>query len=111
MLNVGVDIVEISRFQQSGCIDRVAEFFLTAQELTRARNDLHKFQFLASRFAVKEAVIKAMPEPIQFLDFEIIKVEDKPAVRFLDQKFNKYAVAVSLSHSLESAVGFAVVNY
>ena len=110
MLTVGVDIIEISRFASARFIDRAAEFFLSAGELNLAKADNHKHRFLASRFALKEAVIKAVPEPIEFYEFEIIKQDQKPEVRFLNSKFDKYKVAVSLSHSLDTAIGFAIVE-
>lgn len=111
MFNIGVDIIEISRFAHARYPDRVAEFFLTPEEYSAAQNVADKHQFFASRFAVKEAVIKAMPEPIEFQEFEIIKIATKPKIRFLDNKFNKYQIAVSLSHSFNSAIGFAVVQF
>ena len=111
MFSVGVDIVEISRFKNARYLKRVAEFFLTKKEISFAFKDARKYQHLASRFVVKEAVAKAMPEPIKFKEFEIIKHLEKPAVRFLKSKFNKYLVAVSLSHNYNSAIGFALVKY
>ena len=111
MLNVGVDIIETARFKPVRHLARLGEFFLTPKELAQAGKapDIH--QFYASRFALKEAVIKAVPEPLKYLDFEIIKSGRAPKVRFLIKRLNKYKVAVSLSHTEISCIGFAAASF
>ncbi len=110
MFSVGVDIIEISRFKNANYLNRVAEFFLTPEELREALNSSDKYQHLASRFAAKEAVIKAIPEPSNYMDFEIVKQDKKPVVKFLRPELTKYKVALSLSHSEGSAIAFAAAQ-
>lgn len=112
MISVGVDIVEVDRFQKATEPHRVASFFLTPNELELVSQSADKYQYLASRFAVKEAVIKAIPEQdVGYLDFEILKDGLKPMVKFTTSRFDTYQVAISLSHTEIYAVGFATVTY
>lgn len=103
-------MIEIERFRRARYIDRAAEFFLTPTEIAMVPADEKKHQYLASRFALKEAVFKALPEEVSYYDFEIIKTAGKPCIRFLNFHFQKYRVAVSISHTFTHAIGFAVVE-
>jgi holo-[acyl-carrier-protein] synthase len=106
---VGVDIVEISRIKKIRFLDRFAEYFLTGSELALFRTSPDPLRFVASRFAAKEAVIKACPEKISPHEFEIEKNGVRPVVRFLSEKGSRYAALVSLAHSTEYAAGYAAV--
>lgn len=111
MLNVGVDIIETARFKAMRNLLRVGGFFLTDEEQRQAGKAADIYQYYASRFALKEAVIKAIPEPVRHLDFQITKTGAAPVVSFLNKRFNKYQIAVSLSHTESAAIGFAVANF
>ena len=62
IFGTGIDIVEISRIQKS--IDRYEENFVAKilhdKELAEYENSNNKAAFLAKRFAVKEAFVKAL---------------------------------------------------
>lgn len=112
MTQVGIDIIEIRRFAQARFIERACDFFLAEKEQLELQTKPDKLQYIASRFAVKEAIIKAIPETIGFLDFEVIKPNTKyPVVHFFQKKFQKYIVVISLSHSTDYVAGFALVTY
>lgn len=112
MLAVGINIIETSRFKATRSLERVMEFFLRPEEIAAARLSPDIYQYLASRFALKEAVFKALPETISYHDFIIAKPEGlKPQIVFMEKRFNKYQIAVSLAHTENSAIGFAVVNF
>ncbi len=111
MFNIGVDVIEISRFRSIENLERAAEFFLLEEELEMARQAPDIYQHLASRFALKEAVIKAMPEAIFYHDFQIVKQGTAPKVKLLKEHLKEYQVAVSLAHTETSAIGFAMVNF
>lgn len=111
MAGVGIDIVELSRIRGIRFLRRFAEYFLTPGELRGMRTRRDRIAFIASRFAAKEAVIKAFPGFLSPRDFEIIKEGKKPAVRFVSPAFTgQYQAAVSISHSTEYAAGYAVVR-
>jgi holo-[acyl-carrier protein] synthase len=115
--HIGVDIIEISRFEEA--CRRRGEGFLrrifTPAELEINRD---RYNSLAARFAAKEAVLKAMDackSGLSWQDIEILTAPDgKPLVNLLG-KAKKIAgeksvkdLAVTLSHSRDYAVAFAV---
>lgn len=102
-----MDILELKRVVQIADLQRFCEFFLSDHELQQLAVYPDAQQFAASRFALKEAVIKAVPQPLSFRDFEIIKEGDRPVVHFLIS-LEGYDLRVSLSHSSDYVAGFAV---
>ncbi len=92
IVGIGVDIAEISRFEK--IIERYAERFseriLCETERQQFEHRNHSASFLASRFAAKEAISKALgtgiAEGIGFHDLEIINNDlGKPDIRFHGQ--------------------------
>ena len=107
---VGIDIVELEDMRKARFKKRVAEYFLTKKEIRTMPHGARRTQFLASRFALKEAVIKAFPKKISPLDFEIIKKENRPHIVFMSpQRNKKYVVLVSLTHTVHIAAAIAIV--
>lgn len=117
MQYIGVDIIEIARIRQA--IARWGNSFLnrvyTAPELELCHDHTPS---LATRFAGKEAVVKALGTPgdrgFRWKDIEILsEPSGKPVVR-LYGKAKKQAmslgldnITVSLSHAKEYAIGLA----
>jgi holo-[acyl-carrier protein] synthase len=115
--SVGVDIVEIARV--GSAVNRGGERFLrrvyTETELSTCGDRLSS---LASRFAAKEAVMKALGTGgigIAWREIEILTGDDgRPSVRLhgraLDKatKLNLKEVSISLSDSKEYAVAVAI---
>jgi len=107
---IGVDIVETADMRNVRFKKRVAEYFLTKKEIRTMPRGARRTQFLASRFALKEAVIKAFPKKLSPLDFEIIKKESRPHIAFVSPRMNKkYSVLVSLSHTAHTSAAIAIV--
>ena len=107
---VGTDIVELDRIRGIRFLERFVEYFLRPREITAFRKYVDPYLFVASRFAAKEAVIKAFPIFLKPHDFEIIKMGKKPLIRFASQENEaRYRALVSISHSTEYATGYAVV--
>jgi len=114
---IGTDIVEIARIKEA--IDRWGEKFLqrvyTEPELKLCHK---KIPSLAVRFAGKEAVIKALgtqTKGIGWRDIQILSDPDgKPSVRLYGKAQGQAdalglgGFAISLSHSREYAIAFAV---
>jgi holo-[acyl-carrier protein] synthase len=107
---VGVDIVEMNRVKKIRERGRFAEYFLRPREIASFKRHADPVAFIASRFALKEAVIKAYPGFLSPHDFEIVKKGKKPFVRFVSRKNEvRYAAKVSLAHSTDYAAGYAVI--
>ncbi|MFC1943932.1 holo-ACP synthase [Chloroflexota bacterium] len=117
MQHIGIDIVEIGRIRTA--VSRWGERFLR-RVYTEAELDLCKNQAqrLASRFAGKEAVMKALGagnDRISWRDIEILSDESHRPMLFLHgralslaQELGVSDLAVSLSHSVEYAVASAI---
>ena len=117
MIETGVDLIEIERIEQA--IERHGEPFLrrifTSREITFCQG---RTDSLAGRFAVKEAVSKALGSGIgEFSWTEIEIVRDshgKPQLELHDNALEKAqemgikAWSISLSHTETHAIGMAV---
>lgn len=108
IIGIGIDIVPIDEFRKANHKGRIAEFFLTKEEISlipKKRTDEH----LASRFAAKEAVIKAFPHKLEPHDFEIIKQGVRPIVKLQPKLEKTYQVLLSLTHTKSDAAAVAIV--
>jgi holo-[acyl-carrier protein] synthase len=111
---IGIDIVELNRIKkvysrQAKFIDRILT--MNEKAIFTQLTDERKGEFLAGRFAAKEAFSKAVGtgigEKLSFLDIEIEKDErGKPFIK----KPIKEGVHLSISHSKEYAVAQVVIE-
>lgn len=121
-IKCGVDIIEISRVKDS--IEKLGDIFLnkiyTKNEIQYCESrGKAKFQHYAARFAVKEAVYKALSEELEnkydsfWKDVETINDENgrpKVNVLFLKNK-DLINIDVSISHCKEYAVANVTALY
>ena len=120
---IGVDIVDIGRIQ--ALLDRYGDRFLsrvfTEAETLYAMGSANPAERLAGRFAVKEAVMKALgtgkSQGILWKDVETVRgPAGKPAVHLHGQavKWAKLrgggAVHVSITHDGGKAVAFVILE-
>lgn len=117
ILRTGVDLIELNRVEEvvrrhgSRYLDRI--YTRAEQEQSR-----HNTQFLAGRFAAKEAVAKALGTGIGvvgWLEIEILGDEHNAPILKLAGAAKRRAAelglmdwSVSISHSMTHAVAFAV---
>ena len=123
-ISCGTDIVEISRIKKAMSGNRAfADRIYTAAEKEYCTSrKAGKYQSFAARFAAKEAVSKAlgtgMGESAQPLEIEITNDElGKPVVSLSGnalrtfEHMNGQSMEISLSHSHDYAVAFAVITF
>lgn len=117
MLAVGVDLIEVERIARAQARhgDRFHRRFFTAQELAYCERQPAR---LAGRFAVKEAVAKALGTGIgdmRWTDIEVVcdprgqpqlVLHDAAAALAAARGIQQWAI--SLSHTQTHAIGFAV---
>jgi holo-[acyl-carrier protein] synthase len=111
---IGLDIVEIKRIKQ--ILERQRKFIdriLTPYEkdIFEGLSDKRKVEFLAGRYASKEAYAKAVGTGIghhlSFLDIQVENdVNGKPFIRLP----NENGVHLSISHSAEYAVAQVIIE-
>jgi len=109
MRGVGIDIVENQRVRKS-MSDAFARKVLSKEELEKydAYNDNRKVEFLAGRFAAKEAIIKCLSDyelPVMS-NLNIINNEKgKPEIKYKD-----YEIELSISHEKNYSVAIAILK-
>ena len=121
ILGVGVDIVEIRRIKEaisknSSFIDRM--FSKNEIEYLKSRN--LRAEFVAGRFAAKEAVSKALGTGFSGFEFKDIEIDrtaaGKPLVvlrgkaKLMAQKYGNYKIHVSISHGVDNAIAYAIME-
>jgi len=116
---IGIDIVEISRIER---ILKDNSLFLykifNEEEIIYLKNRNLRYEYVAGRFAAKEAVSKALGTGFTGFSFKdiIIKntelgkpiVELKKPAKEIAEKQGKYKMHLSISHSRENAIAYAV---
>jgi holo-[acyl-carrier protein] synthase len=117
MLSVGVDLIEVARVKQGADRhgQRFYDRFFTAREQAQCKG---RATSLAGRFAVKEAVAKALGTgigDIRWVDIEIVcDKHGRPELvlhnqaRVLADQLGLAEWAISISHTDSHAVGMAV---
>jgi holo-[acyl-carrier protein] synthase len=121
IVGVGVDIVEIRRITEA--MERNNNFLakiFTDIEIEYLKSRKFRAEYVAGRFAAKEAVSKALGTGIRgfgFRDIEIDKNElGQPVVvlkgnaKLTAQKFGNYNLQLSISHGQDNAVAYAVLE-
>ena len=102
---VGVDIVSVARIAHAMRRPRFAERILTAAERQACTGP----EWLAGRWAAKEAVAKCWPVPLRWLDVEVLPTEAGPPLVTVEGR-QVSRLHLSISHERESAVAFAVLE-
>lgn len=121
-IKCGTDIVEIDRIKES--IEKLGDKFLnkvyTEEEIKYCESKgKQKYQHYAARFAVKEAVFKAVSEQIEdkysvcWKDFETINdKKGRPSLNLLGIKTKQIEnIDVSISHCKQYATANVVILY
>lgn len=112
---VGVDIVEIARFEAGAITELEASLkrVFTQGELGYCFSSKQPAQHLAARFAGKEAIVKALLSlhrgNVDFSDIEITNdSRGAPLARIVKPGFEDLEIKLSLAHEGSQAVAFAI---
>ena len=121
----GVDITEVDRIKIA--VERTGQPFLNriyteAEQAYCESRRSHRYESYAGRFAAKEAVSKAMGtgfrDKVAFSMIEILNDDlGKPycilhgsTAEYFEEHFTGMTISVSISHTKDSAVAFAVIG-
>ena len=119
----GIDIIEIERVQKA--VERSGQKFIerifTAAEIQYCSDKKQSIQHYAARFALKEAVYKALKPPpgtpLRWKEIEVIHVNGvQPELKLsgqtksIGEKIGITRISISLSHSSKFAAAVAVAE-
>ena len=115
VIGVGKDICHISRIEDvlAKNADKFISRLLSSSEIEKAFSK--DKNFIARRFAAKEAVAKALGTGIgnqlSFQDFEILREgNESPKVKMLKKVYKDITIHLSISDEKEYAVAFAIAE-
>jgi holo-[acyl-carrier protein] synthase len=118
IIGIGVDVVDLARFE--GVLDRtpgIVDRLFTKAEQQSAQGHELPLQSLAGRFAVKEAVAKALKAPsgMQFHDCEVSnggapELSISGTVKEVADKLGVTNWHVSISHDGPVAIAYVIAE-
>ena len=115
-----MDIVSVDRIRQSYQLygEKFLERILTGAEIELCRKKADMLQSIASRFAAKEAISKALGcgicRDFSWHSVEILNgPEGKPYAKKTEQmtRYSDASIKISLSHDRQYAAAVALVSY
>lgn len=125
VVGIGVDIIEIERLEKAFVQshgERLRQRIFTPQEIAYCEKSARKGERYATRFAAKEAARKAIgaAAPVTALAWHEVEIiastEGAPQLEFhgraalLVKQLNITRTHVSLSHSVNQAIAFVVLE-
>ena len=121
IIGVGIDIVEIRRIKDAiEANSKFLEKVFTSTELDYLKSRNLRPEYVAGRFAAKEAVAKALGTGFRGFDFKDIEIDrttlGKPIVilkgraKIIAKKEGQYNIHLSISHGEDSAVAYAILE-
>jgi len=101
-MRIGTDIVDISKIKN---VDRFAKKILSVRELEIYETKVNKEEFLAGRFAAKEAFMKAVGKGFATAPINEIEVlYDENGAPFIFFKDKEYSCSISHDGGFATAV-------
>ena len=110
IIGIGTDIVEIRKFRDKPYLGNkqfYKKIFLDS-EIKYCLKFKSSAEHFAGKFAIKESVIKAIPEKISFLDICTSHSKNKPKILLNNELNRKYRFLVSVSHEKDYAISFVI---
>jgi len=115
-MRVGIDIVDVNRFERMSSDDVKLSTLFTAKEIAYFRDFANPITHIAGTFSAKEAVVKAFktgftPQVLP-LDVEILHENKVPRVNlkggakkfFEEQGFTKIEISISHTNTIAEAI-------
>ena len=108
--SIGIDIVNVSRFMKKPLknnLDFYQKIF-SDSEINYCKKFSSPYKHFAGKFAIKESVIKAVPDKIPLKNICVSNYKNKPGIKINGRLNKKYDFIVSISHEKEFAVGVVI---
>jgi len=112
-IGIGIDIIDINRFRKKK-FKKNLNFYrkiLSESEIKYCTKFKSPYEHFAAKFAVKESVIKSIPDKISFLDIKTSNSKHGgPIVSLSGNLDRKYSFLVSISHEKEYAIAVVIAE-
>ena len=117
--HIGVDIVDVARIKKIINAKNGQAFLkkvFTSTEISYCMSKASPEIHFSGRFAAKEAIKKALlssklVKTVSFTEFEVVNEPDgAPVVKLSRTDIDGYVCKVSISHTENSAIGFAILS-
>ena len=108
---IGIDIVDVERFsskQFSENKDFYRKIFNNS-EIQYCLKFKNPYPHFAGKFALKEAVIKALNKKINFLNIDTLHESGSPKIQL--KTYENYSSKASLSHESNIAVAVVLIEF
>lgn len=109
-IGIGIDIIDIKRFQEKP-FDKNRNFYkkiFNESEINQCLKKKNSAETFASKFAIKEAVIKSIKKQVDLLNILTDYLDSKPTVRLLDD--STFNFLISTSHERSYAVAMVIAE-
>ena len=107
---IGIDIIDVERFRKKIFKQNIKfyqKIFLES-EIKYCLKFKSPYEHFAGKFALKESVIKSIPDKISFLDIQTSHSKYGPTIRLLGKKAKKYSFLCSVSHEKKFAIAVVI---
>ena len=109
---IGIDIIDIQRFSKKIFEENLTFYqkIFVESEIKYCLRFKSPYEHFAGKFAIKESVIKSIPDKISFLDIKTSNSKHGPIVNIIGKLAKKYSFLASISHEKEYAIA-AVISF
>ena len=109
---IGIDIVDVQRFSKKIFKENLTFYqkIFVESEIKYCLRFKSPYEHFAGKFAIKESVIKSIPDKISFLDIKTSNSKHGPIVNLSGNLAKKYSFLVSVSHEKEYAIAVVVAE-
>ena len=107
---IGIDIIDVQRFSKKIFKENLTfyqKIFLES-EIKYCLRFKSQYEHFAGKFALKESVIKSIPDKTSFLDIQTSHSKYGPTIRLLGKKAKKYSFLCSVSHEKKFAIAVVI---
>jgi holo-[acyl-carrier protein] synthase len=110
VFSIGVDIVNVTRFRKKPLRNNLNFYkkIFSESEINYCKKFSSPYEHFAGKFAIKESVIKAIPDKISLKNICILNSKHKPEIKINGKLNKKYNFIVSVSHEKEFAIAVVI---
>ena len=107
---VGIDIIDVERFRKKIFKQNIKFYqrIFLESEIKYCLKFKSPYEHFAGKFALKESVIKSVPDKISFLDIQTSNSKHGPTIRLRGKKSKEYSFLCSISHEKKFAVAVVI---